>query len=65
MVINCRCGWSDLEAVELGTLRGVTKEKSKNIDLGLEASILRCVQETSWWDPVEGHSLNAKNGKWQ
>lgn len=36
-VINCSLGCSDPEAVELRTLREVTKEKSKNTDLGLQA----------------------------
>lgn len=40
MVINYRLGCSDLEAAELRILRGVTKGKSKNIDLGFQASIL-------------------------
>lgn len=60
MVIYCRLGCSDLETVEFRILRRVAKEKSKNSDLGLQASILKCVQETFWWDPVQGHCLNAK-----
>lgn len=46
MVINGRLGWSDLETVELRILKRVTKEKRKNTDVGLQASILNCVQET-------------------
>lgn len=63
MVISCRLVLSNLETVELRILKRVTKEKSKNTNIGLQASILKCVQETFWWDPVQGHCLNEK--KWK
>lgn len=47
MVITCRLGCSDLGAAELRILRGLTKEKIKNTNLGLQTSILKHVQETS------------------
>lgn len=60
MIINSSLGCSDLEAVELRMLRGVRKERSKNTDPGLQASIRKHIQKTSWWDPVGGHCPNAK-----
>ena len=46
-------------------LRGVTKARSKNTDPGLQASISKCIQETSWWDPVGGQCPNAKKRRWK
>lgn len=41
-------------------LRGVRKERSKNTDPRLQASILKHIEEISQWDPVGGHCPNAK-----
>lgn len=46
-------------------LRGVTKERSKNTAPALQASILKCIQETCWWDPVGGHCPSAKKRRWK
>jgi len=55
MVINSSLGCSDLKAVDLRMLRGVMKERSKNTDPGLQESLCKCIQETSWQDPAAGH----------
>lgn len=60
MVINGSLGCTDLEEVDIVMLREEMTERTKNPHPELQASILTCIHETSWWHPVRGLCPSAK-----